>query len=125
GNCAAVTKSAYGPTNSAPPLLTRPPPVCCSSPTTPEIGCHLALGWRAPERVLDLFPEFRNCTNGIPTVSGASLLGALDQGPPLQGQESPRSVPERPIRFCWILLSTSAGRTARNDPSRDRTPPSR
>jgi hypothetical protein len=30
-----------------------------------------------PERVLDLFAEFRNHTNGMPTVSGASLLGAL------------------------------------------------
>jgi DNA polymerase I len=42
-----------------------------------EISCHLALGWPVPERVLDLFPEFRNHTNGVPTVSGASLLGAL------------------------------------------------
>jgi hypothetical protein len=42
-----------------------------------EIGCHLALGWPAPQRVLDLFTEFRNHTNGIPTVSGSGLLGAL------------------------------------------------
>jgi DNA polymerase I len=42
-----------------------------------EIGCHLALGWRVPERVLDLFTEFRNHTNGLPTVSGAGLIGAL------------------------------------------------
>ena len=42
-----------------------------------EIGCHLALGWPVPERVLDLFTEFRNHTNGIPTVSGPGLLGAL------------------------------------------------
>jgi DNA polymerase I len=42
-----------------------------------EIGCHLALGWPPPERVLDLFTEFRNHTNGISTPSGASLLGAL------------------------------------------------
>jgi hypothetical protein len=42
-----------------------------------EIGCHLALGWPVPQRVLDLFAEFRNHTNGIPTVSGTGLLGAL------------------------------------------------
>ncbi|MGB9388746.1 MAG: DNA polymerase [Xanthobacteraceae bacterium] len=42
-----------------------------------EISCHLALGWPVPERVLDLFPEFRNATNGIPTGNGAGLLGAL------------------------------------------------
>ena len=39
-----------------------------------EIGCHLALGWPVPQRVLDLFTEFRNQTNGIPPVSGAGLL---------------------------------------------------
>jgi hypothetical protein len=42
-----------------------------------EIGCHLALGWPVPRNVLDLFTEFRNHTNGIPTPSGSSLLGAL------------------------------------------------
>ena len=30
-----------------------------------------------PERVLDLFIEFRNRTNGLPTPAGSSLLGAL------------------------------------------------
>ena len=30
-----------------------------------EIGCHLALGWPVPQRVLDLFTEFRNHTNGV------------------------------------------------------------
>ena len=42
-----------------------------------EIGCHLALGWPVPERVLDLFTEFRNRTNGVPADNGDSLLGAL------------------------------------------------
>jgi hypothetical protein len=42
-----------------------------------EIGCHLALGWPVPERVLDLFSEFRVRTNGIPPGYGAGLLGAL------------------------------------------------
>jgi DNA polymerase-1 len=42
-----------------------------------EIGCHLALGWPVPERVLDLFTEFRNHTNGVPPASGSGLLGAL------------------------------------------------
>ena len=37
----------------------------------------MALGWPVPERVLDLFTEFRNHTNGVPTDSGAGLLGAL------------------------------------------------
>jgi hypothetical protein len=42
-----------------------------------EISCHLALGWPVPERVLDLFTEFRNQTNGVPAGNGATLLGAL------------------------------------------------
>jgi DNA polymerase I len=42
-----------------------------------EIGCHLALGWSVPARVLDLFVEFRNHTNGRQPPCGSSLLGAL------------------------------------------------
>jgi hypothetical protein len=42
-----------------------------------EIGCHYALGWPAPTRVLDLYTEFRVLTNGLPTASGSGLLGAL------------------------------------------------
>jgi DNA polymerase-1 len=42
-----------------------------------EIGCHLALGWPIPVRILDLYTEFRNLTNGLPTVAGNGLLGAL------------------------------------------------
>jgi hypothetical protein len=42
-----------------------------------EIGCHLALGWPRPARVLDLFTEFRAFTNGLAPLCGASLLGAL------------------------------------------------
>ena len=32
-----------------------------------EIGCFLALGWPPPERILDLFVEFRAETNGFNT----------------------------------------------------------
>jgi DNA polymerase I len=42
-----------------------------------EIGCHLVLGWQKPARILDLFTEFRNHTNGPPTPAGNGLLGAL------------------------------------------------
>ena len=64
------------------------PPPRCPYPTTPdslfvayyasaELGCHLALGWPLPERILDLFVEFRNGTNGRATTAGDGLLGAL------------------------------------------------
>jgi hypothetical protein len=42
-----------------------------------ELGCYHALGWPTPARILDLFSEFRDHTNGLPTPTGASLLGAL------------------------------------------------
>ena len=42
-----------------------------------EIGCFLELGWPVPARILDLFAEFRNATNGMPLPAGRSLLGAL------------------------------------------------
>ena len=42
-----------------------------------ELGCHLACDWPLPARVLDLFTEFRCQTNGLPTVAGRGLIGAL------------------------------------------------
>jgi hypothetical protein len=42
-----------------------------------EFNCHLALGWRLPVNVLDLYAEFRNLTNGKTTPCGRGLLGAL------------------------------------------------
>src|SRR3954454_5211230 len=42
-----------------------------------ELGCHLALGWPLPARVLDLYAEFRNRANGLSPPNGFGLLGAL------------------------------------------------
>jgi hypothetical protein len=42
-----------------------------------DLGCHKALGWPMPKRVLDPFTEFRLRTNGLPTPAGSGLLGAL------------------------------------------------
>ena len=42
-----------------------------------ELGCHLALGWPMPERILDLFTEFRCGTNGLELPAGNGLIGAL------------------------------------------------
>jgi DNA polymerase family A len=42
-----------------------------------ELGCHLALGWPLPERILDLFTEFRCRTNGFTVPAGNGLIGAL------------------------------------------------
>lgn len=42
-----------------------------------ELSCFLTLGWPMPARVLDLYVEFRNLTNGVPPPCGNGLLGAL------------------------------------------------
>ncbi|MHC4402522.1 MAG: DNA polymerase [Planctomycetota bacterium] len=42
-----------------------------------ELSCFLALGWPMPERILDLFAEFRCLSNGLPVPCGNGLLGAL------------------------------------------------
>ncbi len=63
--------------SSIPPYSTGPTALFVAYYASAEIGCHLALGWPVPERVLDLFTEFRNRTNGVPTENGSGLLGAL------------------------------------------------
>jgi DNA polymerase-1 len=42
-----------------------------------ELGCFRALGWPMPANILDLFAEFRDRTNGLTTLAGSSLVGAL------------------------------------------------
>jgi len=42
-----------------------------------EIGCFHVLGWDLPERILDLFTEFRVETNGLWVPHGNGLLAAL------------------------------------------------
>lgn len=42
-----------------------------------ELGFYRVRSWPMPPRILDLFVEFRNLTNGLATADGASLLGAL------------------------------------------------
>jgi hypothetical protein len=67
-------RDQFGP---VPPYSTGPDVLFVSYYAAAEISCHLALGWPVPQRTLDLFLEFRNFTNGLPTISGAGLLGAL------------------------------------------------
>jgi hypothetical protein len=67
-------RDEFGPT---PPYPTGPDALFVAFYASAEIGCHLALGWPVPERVLDLFTEFRNRTNGVPSENGSGLLGAL------------------------------------------------
>jgi hypothetical protein len=60
-----------------PPYSVGPNSLFVAYYASAEIGCHLALGWPKPTRILDLFTEFRCRTNGLQTPAGAGLLGAL------------------------------------------------
>ena len=69
---------------SAPPWASGPDVLFVAYYASAELGCYRALGWPMPERVLDLFAEFRVHTNmgsksdqKRRTPSGAGLLGAL------------------------------------------------
>jgi hypothetical protein len=74
GRKVRLWRDAFG---SAPPYPTHAQALFIAYYASAELSCHLALGWPMPERVLDLFTEFRNRTNGVPTANGSSLLGAL------------------------------------------------
>jgi DNA polymerase I len=42
-----------------------------------ELSCFKVLGWALPVCIIDLYPEFRNETNGKKLPSGRGLIGAL------------------------------------------------
>jgi hypothetical protein len=60
-----------------PPYGTGPDTLLVAYYSSAEWGCHLALRWPMPERVLDLFAEFACLTSGMPPPNGRDLLGAL------------------------------------------------
>jgi DNA polymerase-1 len=62
---------------SSPPYATGPDVLFVAYYASAELGCYRVLGWPMPERILDLFTEFRDRTNGLPTPAGNGLLGAL------------------------------------------------
>ena len=66
-----------GSVQTAPPYPTDRNSLFVSFFASAEIGCHLARGWPVPARILDLYVEFRNLTNGKSTPCGRGLLGAL------------------------------------------------
>jgi DNA polymerase family A len=62
---------------AAPPYAAGPDVLFVAYYASAELGCYRVLGWPMPERILDLFTEFRDRTNGLPTLAGNGLLGAL------------------------------------------------
>jgi DNA polymerase I len=62
---------------SKPPFPTGPDALFAAYYASAEFGCFRALRWPKPANILDLFTEFRDRTNGLPTPAGAGLIGAL------------------------------------------------
>jgi DNA polymerase-1 len=61
----------------APPFSTGPDTLFVAFYASAEVGFFRALNWPTPARILDLFVEFRNLTNGLP-VEGNGLINALE-----------------------------------------------
>ena len=72
-----VRRWLQGSVQCQPPYSTDKNTLIISFFASAEIGCHLALGWPVPARILDLYVEFRNLTNGKRPDCGYGLLGAL------------------------------------------------
>jgi len=69
-----IWRDEFGP---LPPYPTGVDSLFVAYMASAELGCHLALGWPMPERVLDLCAEFRCGTNGLTVPAGRGLIGAL------------------------------------------------
>ena len=78
-SCAAAAASAYGEINLAQCRLMRQGQdvLFVAYYASAELGCYRVLGWPMPQRILDLFTEFRARTNGLDPPAGNGLLGAL------------------------------------------------
>src|SRR3954447_19216953 len=62
---------------SRPPFDCGPECLIVAYYASAELGCFLALGWAMPAYILDLYAEHRCATNGLPTLCGDGLIGAL------------------------------------------------
>jgi hypothetical protein len=65
------------PTPPTPPYDLGPDSLFVAYYASAELGCHIALGWPMPERILDLCAEFRCRTSGVSLTCGKGLLGAM------------------------------------------------
>ncbi len=60
-----------------PPYPTGPQALIVTVDAQDLAGLHIALGWRMPERIIDLMVEFRNIANGQRSTVGLGLVGAM------------------------------------------------
>src|SRR5262245_4693110 len=62
---------------ATPPYLVGPESLFVTFDAPAQLGCHLALGWPLPARVLDLQAEFRCQTAGLSAEKGDVIPDAL------------------------------------------------
>jgi DNA polymerase-1 len=74
GRTVHLWQDQFGP---AAPFSVGPETLVVAYYASAELGCFRALGWPTPARVLDLFTEFRDRTNGLELTAGRGLVGAL------------------------------------------------
>ena len=86
-----------------PPYDTGPDSLFIAFFASAEFDCHRALGWPMPARILDLYCEFRDRFNGLPTVAGSGLLGALAHGRWLDEPSDPNARQEFSSRLVCAL----------------------
>jgi DNA polymerase-1 len=60
-----------------PPFATGKGVLFVSYVAQAELECFIQLGWPLPARVIDLYAEFWIISNGLPSVAGHGLLGAM------------------------------------------------
>ena len=71
------TIRVWNPGDPMPPYGVGPNDLFVAYYATAELGCHIALKWPMPVRVIDLYAEFRRHVCGRQVPSGHGLLGAL------------------------------------------------
>jgi DNA polymerase I len=110
-----VFQGEFGP---APPYATGPDVLFVAFYASADLGCYRVLGWPMPERILDLYVEFRNLTNGLQTPSGWGLLGALvyfgvDAMNAVEKKELQQAIGDGtwPGRYTPEVIKASASRT--------------
>ena len=62
---------------SQPPFRTDQGALFVAYLASAELGCFQVLGWSPPERILDLYVEFKRITGGLKLAAGSGLIGAL------------------------------------------------
>lgn len=91
--------------SAEPPYPTSPDVLLVAYYASAEWGCHLALGWPTPLRVLDLYAEFTRLVSGTHPVTSrvVSFSGVRSHG---NGSRPPAACREKP----WRSASRSGSR---------------